>query len=96
MDFHTVTALVGALSGYEGAILLVSHDRFLIRCVISGESPNPDGDSEDEASDDGKDSRKLSRRKVVYELKGGKLLERNAGMKGFEESLEARVKKMAI
>ena len=96
LDFLTVTALVGALSDYEGAILLVSHDRFLIRCVISGESPNPNRDSVDEASDDGENSQKLSRRNVVYELKGGKLIERSAGMKGFEESLEARVKKMAI
>lgn len=96
LDFHTVTALVGALSDYEGAILLVSHDRSLIRGVISGESPIPHGDSGNKASDYGEDDRKLSRRNVVYELKGGKLIERDRGVKGFEESSEAGVKKMVV
>ncbi|GIK04912.1 hypothetical protein Aspvir_009010 [Aspergillus viridinutans] len=36
LDFHTVTALATALSSFNGAILLVSHDRFLVRSVIEG------------------------------------------------------------
>ena len=94
LDFYTVTAVVHALSAYEGAILLVSHDRFLIRCVISGELPDPEGDdSEDEGvAEEG--SKALGRRSVVYELKNGKLLERSGGIHDFEESLEARVRKM--
>ena len=87
-----------ALSAYEGAILLVSHDRFLIRCVISGESPDPEGnsDDEDDTQDVEADTKRLGRRNVVYELKNGKLFERSEGVRAFETSLEARVRRLMI
>ena len=89
-----MNALVGALSDYEGAILLVSHDRFLIRRVIQGESANVDlSEEESDDEDEGKGTG-LAKRKVVYQLKGGTLVERNGGVKDFENSLEARLKKL--
>lgn len=97
LDYQTVTALVHALTAYDGAMVIVTHDRFLIRCAISGEPVDPEDDSEDEDSIDEKDNSKLSRRNVVYELKGGKLLERTNGIKDFvEKTVETRLKKMAI
>ena len=97
LDFHTVTALVGALSAYDGAVLLVSHDRFLIRCVIDGEPPDPEDSSDDEDSQsENDDGKKITRRNMVYELRSGRLVERVEGMKGFEQGLVKRVAKMGL
>lgn len=95
LDWNTVKALIGALSDYEGAILLVSHDRFLVRCVIQGESvDSKDSDAESDVEDEIETG--LKKRQVVYELKGGKLLERGQGIQGFEGSLESRLKKITL
>jgi ATPase subunit of ABC transporter with duplicated ATPase domains len=93
LDFYTVTALSHALSEWNGAILLVSHDRFMIRRVIEGEKAESgeeddigrDGDEEDEA-----------RRREVFLLKGGKLAVLAAGVSAFEQSLEKRVQKLLV
>jgi len=39
LDTDTIDAFVFALRRYEGAILVVTHDRFFMRCVVEGESP---------------------------------------------------------
>ncbi|GAB1199225.1 hypothetical protein APSETT444_008571 [Aspergillus pseudonomiae] len=94
LDFHTVTALATALSSFNGAIILVSHDRFLVRSVIEGkrdEEHQLDDDFEgvDEETDESR-----SRRRAVYVLKGGKLKEQSKGVEQFEQSLVKRVQKM--
>ncbi|CZR65733.1 related to positive effector protein GCN20 [Phialocephala subalpina] len=90
LDFHTVTALADALSSWNGAILVVSHDRYMIRRVVEGEKDG-EGSEDDEGGEE-----EESRRRVVYLLKGGvmKVLER--GVSGFEESLEKRVEKLSL
>ena len=88
LDFHTVTALADALGSWNGAILVVSHDRYLIRRVVEGEKD--DEDSEDEVSDEEEDTR----RRTVFLLKGGLLKVLEKGVSGFEESLEKRVEKL--
>ncbi|MCJ1267598.1 hypothetical protein MMC22_007483 [Lobaria immixta] len=93
LDFHTVVALAEALSDFSGAVLLVTHDRFLVRRVIEGERP-------DDAEDDRKDPDEtlqgsgLEHMKSVYALKNGKLELLPGGMMEFERSLEKRVAKM--
>lgn len=37
-----------ALRGFKGGILLVSHDRHLVRCVVEGAPLIPEGDEVDE------------------------------------------------
>lgn len=97
LDFHTVTALASALSTFNGAILIVSHDRFLVRSVVEGKrygeaKLNDEFESED---DDGQeDNDQGPRRRVVYVLKTGKLVEQGDGVTQFENSLEKRVQKM--
>ncbi|QKX62157.1 uncharacterized protein TRUGW13939_09314 [Talaromyces rugulosus] len=97
LDFHTVTALASALSTFNGAILIVSHDRFLVRSVVEGKRDaeaklNDDFEAEDD--DDQEDNDQGPRRRVVYVLKTGKLVEQGDGVAQFENSLEKRVQKM--
>lgn len=92
LDFHTVVALAEALSDFSGAVLLVTHDRFLVRRVIEGERP-------DDADDDSDPSEALQKGELehirsVYVLKNGKLELQPGGIVGFEQSLEKRVAKM--
>lgn len=89
LDFYTVTALADALSAWNGAILCVSHDRYLIRRVVEGEKDkgiDSDNGEEDEEDD--------TRRRIVYLLKSGLLKGLEKGVLGFEESLEKRVEKL--
>ncbi|PKX93686.1 ABC-F family ATP-binding cassette domain-containing protein [Aspergillus novofumigatus IBT 16806] len=93
LDFHTVTALATALSSFNGAILLVSHDRFLVRSVIEGKRDDEHNlDEEFEGVDE--EVEEQSRRRSVYVMKGGKLIEQPNGVEQFEQSLVKRVKKM--
>lgn len=90
LDFHTVTALADALSGWNGAILVVSHDRYLIRRVVEGEKDEVGSDEESESEDEAEEAR----RRTVFLLKGGVLKVLENGVRGFEESLEKRVDKL--
>jgi ATPase subunit of ABC transporter with duplicated ATPase domains len=93
LDFHTVTALATALSTFNGAIILVSHDRFMVRSVIEGKR-----DSEHELDEgfEGLEKEEVNtRRRSVYVLKAGKLNEQK-GVEQFEQSLVKRVQKMQM
>ncbi|KUJ14595.1 ABC transporter-like protein [Mollisia scopiformis] len=91
LDFHTVTALTDAFGSWNGAILVVSHDRYMIRRVVEGEKDDEDSDGGNEREDGDE-----SRRRTVFLLKSGilKVLER--GVSGFEDSLEKRVEKLSL
>jgi ATPase subunit of ABC transporter with duplicated ATPase domains len=89
LDFHTVTALADALGAWNGAILCVSHDRYLIRRVVEGEKDDEGSEEESE-----QDEEEAARRRTVYLLKGGGLKVLEKGVSGFEESLEKRVEKL--
>lgn len=92
LDFHTVTALADALAGWNGAIVVVSHDRYLIRRVVEGEKDRVEGE-DSEGSEDWEEE-ELKRRRTVFLLKGGVLKVLEKGVRGFEESLEKRVEKL--
>ncbi|RDL31461.1 uncharacterized protein BP5553_09670 [Venustampulla echinocandica] len=92
LDFHTVTALAEALSGWNGAVLIVSHDRFLVKRVVQGEKDR-DEDGEEESSDEDEEE-DVARRRAVFLLKGGKLKVLERGVGEFEERLEKRVEKL--
>lgn len=53
LDMDTVAALITALRNYSGAIVVISHDRHLMRCVVEGaQSVSSDSESEE---DDGRE-----------------------------------------
>lgn len=90
LDTDTIEALVFALRKYEGAILVVTHDRFFMRCVVEGESPksiarsNGQDDDEDESSSSEEDDETGSPG-VVYRMFKGKLKKLDGGMLQYEE-----------
>ncbi|EGE08318.1 ABC ATPase [Trichophyton equinum CBS 127.97] len=96
LDFHTVLALAAALSSYNGALLLVSHDRYLVRKVIEGKANLDDEDgggggmAEHEAKDRGAAAVDESQRRDVVVLKAGKLQLQEDGVDQFEASLQKR------
>ncbi|KAF3481102.1 ATP-binding cassette sub-family F member 3 [Arthroderma uncinatum] len=93
LDFHTVLALAAALSSYNGALLLVSHDRYLVRKVIEGKQ-NLDDDDGAELEAKTHDEGDESKRRDVVVLKAGRLQLQEDGVDQFEASLQKRVRKM--
>jgi len=93
LDYETVTGLRKALREWEGAVVLVSHDRWFMRGVVEGERDNEGGEEEqDEEEEEGrKDGEGVGRRRVVYKLAGGKLSLLEGGVREFEEGMERRV-----
>lgn len=80
------------LSSFSGAILIVSHDRYLIRGVVEGKRDAVGQDSDaDLTAEPGDDE---SRRRNVYVLRRGKLYIQENGVEQFEKSLQKRVQKM--
>jgi ATPase subunit of ABC transporter with duplicated ATPase domains len=95
LDLATVSALAQALQEYDGAVVLVSHDRFMIRTIIEGEPVAVDDseDDEEERRDGGEEDR---RRRLVYEVKAGKAKQLNGGVAAWETTLEKKLAKAGL
>ncbi|KAL1701243.1 P-loop containing nucleoside triphosphate hydrolase protein [Schizophyllum commune] len=52
LDMDTTTALIRALRAFTGAVLLISHDRHLIHCVVEGGRILPQDEDDSDASDE--------------------------------------------
>jgi ATPase subunit of ABC transporter with duplicated ATPase domains len=94
LDFYTVVALAKALRAFNGAILLVTHDRFLIKSVIQGNTELLGLDEEEESESEAEIQAQLQR--PLYRLKNGGLSLLERGLQGFEEDLEKRVAKLSL
>ncbi|KAH9987849.1 putative ABC transporter [Xylariaceae sp. FL0662B] len=91
LDFYTVQALSRALGEFNGALLIVSHDRFFIKSVIEKKSEllGPDAD---DPPDEEEEPAELKR--TLYLMKKGKLSVLEHGIQDFEQSLQSRVDKL--
>lgn len=88
LDYETVTALRETLRDWEGAVVLVSHDRWFMKGAIEGAVE--DSESEDESGDE----EEALRRRVVYRIRTGVLTKLEGGVQDFEDLMEKRVKKL--
>ncbi|KAG6365751.1 hypothetical protein INS49_007362 [Diaporthe citri] len=68
LDYETVTAMREVLRDWEGALVLVSHDRWFLRGVVEGMVDDPENE-EDLEEDEGE----TPRTRVVYKLSAGKM-----------------------
>ncbi|KAG6006305.1 hypothetical protein E4U21_007187, partial [Claviceps maximensis] len=100
LDYETVTALRVALSRWRGAVVLVSHDRWFMRGVVEGTLNDDDGDDDGNDNDDGAGGEvnhgddEAPRRRIVYRLKGGRMVKLEHGVDEFEALMQKRVDKL--
>ncbi|KAK7956893.1 ABC transporter [Apiospora aurea] len=92
LDYETVAALRDALRGWEGAVVLVSHDRWFVRGVVEGLVD--DDDNENSENGEGRWDEERPRRRVVYRLRAGQMTELRGGVGEFEEGVGKRVRKL--
>ena len=97
LDKDTIVALIRALRQYTGAVLLVSHDRHFMRCVIEGAPILPasgDGqDSDDDSEEDG-ESEKIG---TVYSVgPKGKVKPLSGGTEDYVSLVEKRMQKLGL
>ncbi|KAK6516299.1 hypothetical protein TWF506_006208 [Arthrobotrys conoides] len=96
LDSDTIVSLVDTLKEFKGAVLVVTHDRFFMKCVVEGESAHDDEDGSDEDEDfedTGKGTYKAPKGTVYRVSKGNmKIMER--GMGQYEEIAEKSSKKL--
>lgn len=91
LDSDTIQALALALQKYEGAILVVTHDRFFMRCVVEGQSPKSlarsaqTGAEDSEDQDSSSEDDEAAKAGVVYRLSKGVLTKLDRGMEQYEE-----------
>jgi energy-coupling factor transporter ATP-binding protein EcfA2 len=94
LDIATVTALAKGLGKYNGAVVLISHDRYLLRSVVEGETIEYDSSEEDTVQPDGgKDD---ARRRTICEIKNGRLRTVVGGVTAWETLLAKRMAKSGM
>lgn len=103
LDADTILGLVLALRSYQGALLVVTHDRFFCRCVVEGQSPaklrkrpgiDDDDDAEEESSSDS-DEDGPQKKGVVYRMFKGQLRLLEGGMDQYEAICERAAARLA-
>ncbi|KAB8290490.1 hypothetical protein EYC80_010920 [Monilinia laxa] len=90
LDFWTVRAIGEVMRGWNGGVVVVSHDRWLIRKVVEGWREG----EENEGDEDENEEEEEQRRRLVYVVRGGVVKVLEGGVGEFERSLEKRVEKL--
>jgi ATP-binding cassette subfamily F protein 3 len=99
LDKDTIVSLIRALRQYTGAVLLVSHDRHFIRCVIEGApvlSPSSEAEDEDEKSDDESDGKACEKTGMVIYVGKGKVKPLSGGIDDYVVLVEKQMKRLGL
>ncbi|KAF8077817.1 ABC transporter ATP-binding protein uup-1 [Lyophyllum atratum] len=97
LDADTVVALIEAVKQYRGAMLVITHDRFFMRCVVEGESPNESTEeSEDEEDEEEARGQWQAKPGVVYRLVNAYMKILNGGMRKYEAIAERANSKLGV
>ncbi|KAH7341316.1 P-loop containing nucleoside triphosphate hydrolase protein [Rhizoctonia solani] len=94
LDMDTNVGLMKSLRGFKGAVLLVSHDRHFVRCVIEGAPLIPEGDEvSDDEGDESSDTDDQGKTGKVYRVgPKGKLRYLANGVNDYVAVIEKRLK----
>lgn len=89
LDADSVTALAKALSRkhWNGALIIVSHDRYFVKKVVEGLDGRDDfagGDESDDSVDDSSDEEDGGGGGTVYRMRKGELVKLDGGMDDYE------------
>lgn len=101
LDADSIVALIQALRGYTGALLVVSHDRFFVRCVVEEQSAKQVSTSDDAAQDSDNETSEDEDGKPpgrVYRLTrtSGRMILLERGIDEYEEIVVRQLAKQGI
>ncbi|KAK2000134.1 ABC transporter [Colletotrichum falcatum] len=88
LDYETVTAMRESLKGWEGAVVIVSHDRWFMRGVVEDSAEGFDSEEE------GEEEAVPRRRRLVYELRAGVMSQLEGGVTEFENSVAKKAARL--
>ena len=83
LDAPTILALVSALRGWKGAVVLITHDRWFHKVLIEGMAIEGDDESEMKEAKVGK----------TYMVDKGRVREMEGGMEEYERLIQKRMKR---
>jgi ATP-binding cassette subfamily F protein 3 len=98
LDKDTIVSLIRALRQYTGAVLLVSHDRHFVRCVVEGAPilPPSEAEDEDEKSDDESEGNASGKTGVVFYVGKGKVKPLSGGIDDYVALVEKQMKRLGL
>ncbi|KAF2438077.1 ABC transporter ATP-binding protein uup-1 [Karstenula rhodostoma CBS 690.94] len=97
LDADSIPGLIIALREYDGALLVVTHDRYFMRTVVEGEHPYklaPGVQMEDEPDSSSDEEETGAGGGTVYRLVQGQLRKLEGGMERYEEMAGRAVAKL--
>ena len=98
LDLATIKALALALRAFEGAIVLVTHDRWFCRVVIEGGPlrERAEDDSDESEEGEGDDAEAVAKpRGQVYRVNKGQVVELPGGMDEYVQKVEKELARKA-
>lgn len=94
LDADTIDALIEALKSWQGALLVITHDRHFMRCVVDREKSTRAGNDED--GSDSEDSDQDAVPGNVYHVRKTGIRKLERGMAQYEEIVAKTVDKLGI